>query len=186
MTTVLTALCCGRMTKMSMHLSNYATDAKGWAYWTPKVPIFLSLSNFSFVILINPFLTIMTTVHCHSLHYVEGDWHKNHKAPLQLVPTLTMAKAEHIGRHRCLHLRVYQFSIMYFLNPFLIIVTTVHCRSLRYVAGDWQKSLWELCFLSGAQCNKGLNTDDYTKMHLNRNSSNVSVALNYLKEILII
>ena len=61
------------------------------------------------------------------------------------------------------------------MNPFLLIRTTVHCRSLRYVAGDWQKSLWELCFLSGAQCNKGLNTDDYTKVHLKRNSSNVSI-----------
>ena len=70
-----------------------------------------------------------------------------------------------------------------FLNPFLSNITTVHCRSLRYVAGDWQKSLWELCFLSGAQCNKGLNTDDYTKVHLKINSSNVSVSLNYLKEI---
>ena len=80
----------------------------------------------------------------------------------------------------------FSLRLEYILKPFLSIMTTVHCRSLRYVAGDWQKSLWELCFLSGAQCNKGLNTDDYTKMHLNRNSSNVSVALNYLKEILII
>ena len=62
-----------------------------------------------------------------------------------------------------------------FLNPFLSNITTVHCRSLRYVAGDWQKSLWELCFLSGAQCNKGLNTDDYTKVHLKRNWSDVSI-----------
>ena len=128
-------------------------------------------------IFLNPFLLIMNTVLKGSLRHVAGDWQKCLCTSPTSCHSANMPKAENIVSHRRPHLRVYQFSIMYFLNPFLRIITTVHCRSLRYVAGDWQKSLWELCFLSGTQCNKGLNTDDYTKMHLKRNLSNVSVIM---------